>query len=172
MRAPLLNACVLTGRTWNRALMPPDRRDQRPAAKPTTEFVSEADAFDLWLRRGLQARFAAVVAEPLPPALVELAIGATEPVRHDTARFATAEDRFDERVRERAYFLWLEEGQPEGRALEHWMAAFVQQVAQEASGWPATVALDPRLAPAGDGSRPGSGVSRLPRAGRARSGRG
>jgi Protein of unknown function (DUF2934) len=26
-------------------------------------------------------------------------------------------------VRDRAYFLWLEEGQPEGRALEHWKRA-------------------------------------------------
>jgi hypothetical protein len=136
------------------------------------EAMAEADAFDLWLRRGLQARFAAVVAEPLPPALVDLAIGATEPARHDTAHFATAEDRFDERVRERAYFLWLEEGRPEGRALEHWMAAFVHQVAEEAPGWAGAAALDPRRMQAGDGPRPGPGLRRPPRAGTARSGRG
>jgi hypothetical protein len=154
--------------------MPPDRRDQRHPAKPAPEAAAEADAFDLWLRRGLQARFAAIVAEPLPPVLLELATGATEPARRDAGRPATAEDRFDQRVRERAYFLWLEEGQPEGRALEHWMAAFVHQVAQEASGWGGAAALDPRRMPAGDGPRPSSDppLSRPPRAGRARSGRG
>jgi hypothetical protein len=35
-------------------------------------------------------------------------------------------------VRERAYFLWLEEDRPEGRALEHWMLSFTRQVAREA----------------------------------------
>ncbi len=29
----------------------------------------------------------------------------------------------DDRIREIAYFLWLEEGQPEGRAERHWQAA-------------------------------------------------
>ncbi len=29
----------------------------------------------------------------------------------------------DERIRERAYRLWLEEGQPEGKASEHWEKA-------------------------------------------------
>ena len=32
-------------------------------------------------------------------------------------------DNLEERVRERAYKLWLEEGCPEGRALEHWAKA-------------------------------------------------
>jgi hypothetical protein len=29
----------------------------------------------------------------------------------------------DNRIRERAYFLWLAEGRPEGRAGEHWRRA-------------------------------------------------
>ncbi len=29
----------------------------------------------------------------------------------------------DQRIREIAYFLWLEEGSPEGRADRHWLAA-------------------------------------------------
>ena len=29
----------------------------------------------------------------------------------------------NDRVRERAYFLWLEEGCPEGQAERHWLAA-------------------------------------------------
>ncbi|MBB4064846.1 DUF2934 domain-containing protein [Gellertiella hungarica] len=29
----------------------------------------------------------------------------------------------EERIRERAYSLWIEQGQPEGRDLEHWMEA-------------------------------------------------
>src|SRR3954453_12740611 len=154
--------------------MPPDRRDQRPPARPAPEAAAEADAFDLWLRRGLQARFAAIVAEPLPPVLLELAtgvveraIGATEPARRDAAQPATAEDRFDQRVRERAYFLWLQEGRPEGRALEHWMAAFVHQVAEEAPGWADAAGLDPRRMQAGGGPLPGPGLRRPPRAGTA-----
>ncbi|MBV9290714.1 MAG: DUF2934 domain-containing protein [Hyphomicrobiales bacterium] len=34
---------------------------------------------------------------------------------------------FDEQlVRERAYAIWIEEGQPEGRDVEHWMKARVE----------------------------------------------
>ena len=29
----------------------------------------------------------------------------------------------DERIRERAYTIWIEEGQPHGRDLEHWLRA-------------------------------------------------
>lgn len=29
----------------------------------------------------------------------------------------------NDRVRERAYFLWLEEGRPDGQAERHWLAA-------------------------------------------------
>ncbi|TDH59503.1 DUF2934 domain-containing protein [Dankookia rubra] len=115
------------------------------AASPARSAPGEPDAFELWLRRGLQARFATIVAEPLPSALLELASQAT----------AAAEDRFDQRVRERAYFLWLGEGRPEGRALEHWMAAFMREVAAEV-----------------DRGCRAPGFSGPPRAGRARSGRG
>lgn len=117
--------------------MPPDRPDTGPAAP----LAAEADAFELWLRRGLQARYAALVAEPLPPALLRLAGG-------------EAEDRFDQRVRERAYFFWLAEGRPEGRALQHWMTAFVQQIMQEASGQAGPTARDPQRPIAGERSRP------------------
>lgn len=110
--------------------------------------AAPADGFDLWLRRSLQTRHAAILAEPLPPALLGLLAEAST-------------DGFDQRVRERAYFLWLEEGRPEGRALEHWMAAFVQQVGQEASG------------PGPASATTGGGVSRpSPPPKRARSGRG
>ena len=33
------------------------------------------------------------------------------------------EKELDERVRKRAYEIWLEEGQPQGRALDHWFRA-------------------------------------------------
>ena len=33
------------------------------------------------------------------------------------------EKELDERVRKRAYEIWLEEGQPEGREVDHWSRA-------------------------------------------------
>lgn len=39
----------------------------------------------------------------------------------------------DERIRERAHRIWLEEGRPEGRAAEHWAAARHQIEAEVAS---------------------------------------
>ncbi len=33
------------------------------------------------------------------------------------------EKDLDDRVRKRAYEIWLEEGQPQGRALDHWFRA-------------------------------------------------
>lgn len=30
------------------------------------------------------------------------------------------DEEFEQRIRERAFLLWLEEGQPEGRAIDHW----------------------------------------------------
>lgn len=131
--------------------MPPDRPDRGPAAPP----AAEADAFDLWLRRGLQARYATIVAEPLPPALLSLAQEAAETLRQVPTGPATAAERFDQRVRERAYFLWLEEGRPEGRAMEHWMAAFVGQIAQESADRTDAAAFDPRHPSAGATPRPG-----------------
>ena len=34
-----------------------------------------------------------------------------------------SDDDLTSRVRERAYFLWIEEGRPEGKAEEHWRRA-------------------------------------------------
>ncbi len=33
------------------------------------------------------------------------------------------EKELDERVRKRAYEIWMEEGQPQGRELDHWFRA-------------------------------------------------
>ncbi len=41
------------------------------------------------------------------------------------------EKELDERVRKRAYEIWLEEGQPQGRELDHWFRAR-QEVARDA----------------------------------------
>jgi Protein of unknown function (DUF2934) len=54
----------------------------------------------------------------------------------------------DERVRELAYFLWLEEGRPEGQAERHWLTAETlvesdplerKRIEGEPPGEPATV---------------------------------
>jgi hypothetical protein len=37
----------------------------------------------------------------------------------------------EERIRERAYYIWLQEGRPEGRDKEHWELAKAQIVAEE-----------------------------------------
>ncbi len=39
---------------------------------------------------------------------------------HESAARGHEDREHDQRVRERAYRLWIEEGQPEGRADEHW----------------------------------------------------
>jgi hypothetical protein len=39
----------------------------------------------------------------------------------------------DARIRERAYYLWLEEGQPHGRDREHWRRAESEVIAAERS---------------------------------------
>jgi len=39
---------------------------------------------------------------------------------------------FEQRVRKRAYFLWLDEGRPSDRAAEHWRLASAIQAAHEA----------------------------------------
>jgi hypothetical protein len=100
------------------------------------------DALDLWLRRGLHSLYSAVAAEPIPPALLRLIEDAQQQSEQGGERLSPSqgletslvetEHGFEQRVRERAYFLWLEEGCPAGRALEHWMLAFTQQAAQEA----------------------------------------
>jgi hypothetical protein len=45
---------------------------------------------------------------------------------------ANDEDR-QQRIRERAYQLWLDEGQPDGRDKEHWEQAENQTVEEEKS---------------------------------------
>lgn len=42
---------------------------------------------------------------------------------HKIPGLAKLEQNLDERVRRRAYEIWLEEGQPEGRDLDHWSRA-------------------------------------------------
>ena len=100
------------------------------------------DPLDLWLRRGLHRLYSAVAAEPIPPELLRLIEDRPgQPARRAEAPPSSprsglgipdAHGGFERRVRERAYFLWLGEGRPEGRALEHWMLAFTRQVAREA----------------------------------------
>jgi hypothetical protein len=100
------------------------------------------DPLDLWLRRGLHRLYSAVAAEPIPPELLRLIEDRPgQPARRAEAPpssprsglgISDAQGGFERRVRERAYFLWLGEGRPEGRALEHWMLAFTRQVAREA----------------------------------------
>lgn len=134
--------------------MPPDPPEDGTAAPS----VAEADAFDLWLRRGLQSRYAMNLAESLPPALLNLVARSSEPAGLSADwRYSRGtdegEDLLGQRVRERAYFLWLEEGRPEGRALEHWMAAFVSEVMQEASSLTGARTIHPLHSPAGAGRK-------------------
>ena len=100
-----------------------------------------ADPFDLWLRRGLHQLYSAVAAEPIPPELLRLVEESSEqprgrggdpPSPRERAARAAGRRGFERRVRERAYFLWLEQGCPEDRALEHWMLASTRQAAGEA----------------------------------------
>ncbi len=122
------------------------------------------DALDLWLRRGLRSLYSDVAAEPIPPALLRLIEDAQQQSEQGGERLSPSqgletspvetEQGFEQRVRERAYFLWLDEGCPNGRALEHWMLAFTQQIAQEAHT--ESVGLE------GRGSFLTEGSSRLP----------
>jgi DUF2934 family protein len=43
-----------------------------------------------------------------------------------------AKEELERRIRDRAYRLWLEEGQPEGKYLDHWLKAKVQVEEEEA----------------------------------------
>jgi Protein of unknown function (DUF2934) len=119
--------------------MPPEPPHGGPAAAGAG---APDPSFDLWLRRGLRRLHSAVLAEPIPLELLRLIEGRPgQPTRRAEAPpsspgsglgISGAHGGFERRVRERAYFLWLEEGRPEGRALEHWMLAFTRQVAEEA----------------------------------------
>ncbi len=42
---------------------------------------------------------------------------------HDIPGLEKLEEHVDVRVRQRAYEIWLEEGRPEGRDLDHWARA-------------------------------------------------
>jgi hypothetical protein len=111
--------------------------------------VPGADHFEFWLQRHIRRLYSAVAAEPVPPELMQLLAGlegaqpmaqeqqATDQPRDEDT--SASDDGFEQRVRVRAYFLWLEDSCPEGRTLEHWMLAFTQQAAQEPSGqWAAS----------------------------------
>lgn len=52
----------------------------------------------------------------------------------------------NDRIRERAYFLWLEEGCPEGQAERHWLAA--QALVEGEPPEPAPVEGEPAREPA------------------------
>jgi hypothetical protein len=121
------------------AAMPPEPPHGAPAAAGAG---APDHPLDLWLRRGLRRLHSAVLAEPIPPDLLRLVEDGPEqaPLRAEQppspagpgAGFHDAQGAFERRVSERAYFLWLEEDRPEGRALEHWMLSFTRQVAREA----------------------------------------
>src|SRR3712207_820166 len=114
--------------------MHPSTRAMPPHGRPAITGAGAPDPLDLWLRRGLHRRYAAVAAEPIPPDLLRLVEdGPPRPARRAGEPPSPAgsglgisdaqQEEFERRVRERAYFLWLEEGRPDGRALEHWMLA-------------------------------------------------
>ena len=44
------------------------------------------------------------------------------------------QDRLERRIRERAYFIWQEEGRPDGRHLEHWERARAHIDEEEGTG--------------------------------------
>ena len=37
----------------------------------------------------------------------------------------------DRAIRERAYFMWVREGRPEGRAQDHWLSATIEQLGED-----------------------------------------
>jgi hypothetical protein len=125
---------------------PPDLGSAGMRAAPT-------DPFDLWLGRGLHSLYSAVTAEPIPPELLRLIDGLSEEAEARATGPPAPRERwpampgrqrgFEQRVRERAYFLWLEEGHPRGRAAEHWRLASALQAAHEAGDneWVGTVAM-------------------------------
>ena len=82
--------------------------------------AAPADPFDLWLSRGLHGLYSAVASEPIPQELLRLIDGLSE--REEARATGPPPSRepwstgrrqgFEQRVRERAYFLWLERGAP------------------------------------------------------------
>ena len=103
--------------------------------------AAPVDPFDLWLSRGLHSLYSAVAAEAIPPELLRLIDGLSEeaearatgpPSRERGTGKSGRQQGFEQRVRERAYFLWLDEGRPRSRAAEHWRMASALQMAHEA----------------------------------------
>jgi hypothetical protein len=41
-------------------------------------------------------------------------------LRRKPEQEVSMDEEFEQRIRERAFYLWIEEGQPEGRADHHW----------------------------------------------------
>lgn len=118
--------------------MPPNSSDQGVWSSSSPG----ADAFDIWLRESLRRLYSDVAVEPIPPELLCMVTGsetaaraATEPILDLPCEVDITDtgDGFEQRVRERAYFLWLKEGCPEHRALQHWTLACIQQATQHAS---------------------------------------
>ena len=76
--------------------------------------AAPADPFDLWLSRGLHSLYSAVAAEPVPQELPRLIDGLSDeaavraigpPSRERGIGMTSRQQGFDQRVRERAYFL-------------------------------------------------------------------
>jgi DNA-binding CsgD family transcriptional regulator len=49
-----------------------------------------------------------------------------------TERSQMTEDERKQRIRERAYFFWIDDGRPDGQDIEHWQLAENEQAAVEA----------------------------------------
>jgi hypothetical protein len=63
----------------------------------------------------------------------------------------TLDPPHEQRIRERAFQIWIDEGQPYGRDKEHWQRA-EREIASE--GAPTTLIPDNMLADGGDGQAP------------------
>ena len=44
----------------------------------------------------------------------------------------TAAEELERRIRDRAYRIWIDEGQPDGRYLDHWLRAEKEVMEEEA----------------------------------------
>ena len=57
-----------------------------------------------------------------------------QPSQEREHRKTYEEDERERLIRERAYYIWLHEGRPEGRHLEHWQRAIVHIDEEEGTG--------------------------------------
>jgi hypothetical protein len=48
-----------------------------------------------------------------------------------TNELGTAQDKLERRIKARAYHIWMEEGQPQGKDREHWIQAKAEVLARE-----------------------------------------